>query len=124
MRSESAAMPNMRRNVRLRWDESEKPAPWAASVRDAPAEKSSRALVRRSQQRALQRPAQPSLGIDEQVGDDALGLESVLGVRRNRRSAASHLLNTQPRWAQTEWTRLRAIRTVSEMELEFIARHG
>jgi len=34
-------MPNMRRNVRLEWDESEKVAPWAASVRDEPASRSS-----------------------------------------------------------------------------------
>ena len=49
--NESAVIPNMRRNVRLRWDESEKPAPWAASVKDEPAEKSSVARISRRQSR-------------------------------------------------------------------------
>jgi hypothetical protein len=44
-------MPNIRRNVRPRWDESEKPASWAASVRDEPAEKISAARIRRRQSR-------------------------------------------------------------------------
>src|SRR4051812_7708064 len=40
-------MPNMRRKVRLNWDESEKPAPLAASVRDEPATRTSEGEARR-----------------------------------------------------------------------------
>src|SRR4051794_23544367 len=50
-RSEDGIRPKVRRKVRLRWAESEKPAAWAASVSEWPLAKAATARPRRSQSR-------------------------------------------------------------------------